>query len=48
MESHKVEVYIYDLSLGMASHLSPMLIGKRNSYRKTFFDLEVRNFFTTY
>ncbi|ENN71084.1 uncharacterized protein LOC109544582 isoform X2 [Dendroctonus ponderosae] len=29
MENHKVEVYIYDLSGGLASQLSPMLIGKR-------------------
>lgn len=29
MESHKVELYIYDLSMGMASHLSPLLIGKK-------------------
>ncbi|KAF7280485.1 hypothetical protein GWI33_005826 [Rhynchophorus ferrugineus] len=29
MESHKVELYIYDLSLGMAAHFSPILIGKK-------------------
>lgn len=29
METHRVELYIYDLSLGMAAQLSPLLLGKR-------------------
>lgn len=28
METHRVELYIYDLSLGMAAQLSPLLLGK--------------------
>ncbi|XP_050308459.1 uncharacterized protein LOC126744910 [Anthonomus grandis grandis] len=29
MDSHRVELYIYDLSKGMAAQLSPILIGKK-------------------
>lgn len=44
MASHKVQLYIYDLSQGLAAKISPMLLGnffKKFSISKIYFSISV-------